>query len=163
MREAMRFISYSMEGYYKGLKALKESERVSPKEYGEYLQKKEKEGKKKMSEDYRLTFETDVGISIDKYENCPTCSICWNCDRKVRDCVYFNDAVERLAKYESIGSVEELRGLKEKSIPTKPKLIRVANDCEYMTCHHCKLKTVLYDFMRPDFCPNCGGVLDWNK
>ena len=47
MKEAMRFISDSMEGYYKGLKVLKESERVSPKEYGEYLQKKRKKGKRK--------------------------------------------------------------------------------------------------------------------
>ena len=42
MKEAMRFISDSMEGAYKGLQLLKESERVSPKEYGEHLQKKRK-------------------------------------------------------------------------------------------------------------------------
>lgn len=62
-----------------------------------------------MTESERLTFKTDVGISIDKNEDCPTCSICWNCDRKVSDCNYFNDAVERLAMYEDIGTVGELR------------------------------------------------------
>lgn len=71
--------------------------------------------------------------------------------------------VAKLADYEDIGSVEELRELKEKATPKKPKLIRVAKDCEYMTCLHCKLKTVLYEFMRPWWCPNCGGRLDWNK
>lgn len=47
MKEGMRFINDSMEGAYKGLKFLKESERVSPKQYGEHLQKKRKRGKRK--------------------------------------------------------------------------------------------------------------------
>ena len=47
MKEAMRFISDSMESAYRGLQLLKESERVSPKQYGEYLQKKRKRGKRK--------------------------------------------------------------------------------------------------------------------
>ena len=62
-----------------------------------------------MTENERLTFETELGISIDKNEDCPTMSICWNCDIKVKDCKYFNDVVEKLAKYEAIGTVEELQ------------------------------------------------------
>lgn len=67
-----------------------------------------------MTENERLTFETELGISIDKNEDCPTMSICWNCDIKVKDCKYFNDVVEKLAKYEAIGTVEEFKALKEK-------------------------------------------------
>ena len=48
----------------------------------------------------RLTYRAELGVSIDKNEDCPTCSICWNCDIKVKDCSYFNDAVEKLADYE---------------------------------------------------------------
>lgn len=67
-----------------------------------------------MVENKRLTFETEIGISIDKNEDCPTCSICWNCDIKVKDCKYFNDAIEKLAKYESIGTLEDFKILKSK-------------------------------------------------
>ena len=62
-----------------------------------------------MTESERLTFETELGISIDKNEDCPTMSICWNCDIKVKDCKYFNDVVEKLAKYEAIGTVEDIQ------------------------------------------------------
>ena len=68
-----------------------------------------------MAESERLTFQTDLGVSIDKNEDCPTCSICWACDIKVKDCKYFNDVVEKLAKYEALGTVEELQTLKAKS------------------------------------------------
>lgn len=30
----------------------------------------------------RLTFENELGTCIDKKEDCPTCSICWDCDEK---------------------------------------------------------------------------------
>lgn len=67
-----------------------------------------------MVENKRLTFETEIGMSIERNEDCPTCSICWNCDIKVKDCKYFNDAIEKLAKYESIGTLEDFKILKSK-------------------------------------------------
>lgn len=67
-----------------------------------------------MVENNRLTFETELGVSIDKNEDCPTCSACWNCDIKVKDCKYFNDAIKKLAKYESIGTLEDFKLLKSK-------------------------------------------------
>ena len=67
-----------------------------------------------MTENERLTFETELGISIDKNEDCPTMSICWNCDIPPRKCNYFKDAIDKLAKYEAIGTVEEFKALKEK-------------------------------------------------
>lgn len=48
----------------------------------------------------RLTYRNELGISIDKNEDCPTCSICWNCDIPPRKCNYLNDALEKLADYE---------------------------------------------------------------
>ena len=73
-----------------------------------------------MTENERLTFETELGISIDKNEDCPTMSICWNCDIPPRKCNYFKDAIDKLAKYEAIGTIEDFKALKEKSVAKKP-------------------------------------------
>lgn len=45
----------------------------------------------------RLTYRTELGVSIDKNEDCPTCSICRNCDIPPRKCKYISDALEKLA------------------------------------------------------------------
>lgn len=50
----------------------------------------------------RLTFRTELGVSIDKEEDCPTCSICWDCDIPPRKCLYIKDALEKLADYETL-------------------------------------------------------------
>ena len=50
----------------------------------------------------RLTHKNEFGIDINKNKDCPTRSICWNCDNRVKDCEYFNDAIEKLAKYEDL-------------------------------------------------------------
>ena len=50
----------------------------------------------------RLTFRTELGVSIDKEEDCPTCSICWDCDIPPRKCKYISDALEKLADYEDL-------------------------------------------------------------
>ena len=47
MKEAMRFISDSLNYYRDMQKNLKDCERVPPKKYGEALQKKRKRGKRK--------------------------------------------------------------------------------------------------------------------
>ena len=35
-------------------------------------------------------------------ENCPTCSICWNCNIPPRNCWYISDALKKLADYEDL-------------------------------------------------------------
>ena len=50
----------------------------------------------------RLTYRTQLGVSIDKNEDCPTCSICWSCDIPPRKCKYVSDALEKLAEYENL-------------------------------------------------------------
>ena len=50
----------------------------------------------------RLTQRTELGVSIDKNEDCPTCSICWNCDIASKDCRYIDDALNKLAEYEDL-------------------------------------------------------------
>ena len=50
----------------------------------------------------RLTYRTQLGVSMDKNEDCPTCSICWNCDIPPRKCKYISDALKKLADYEDL-------------------------------------------------------------
>lgn len=50
----------------------------------------------------RLTYKTELGVSIDKNEDCLTCSICWDCDIPPRECNYISDALEKLADYEDL-------------------------------------------------------------
>lgn len=50
----------------------------------------------------RLTERTELGVSIDKNEDCPTCSICWDCDIPPRKCNYISNALEKLAEYEDL-------------------------------------------------------------
>lgn len=56
----------------------------------------------------RLTYRTELGVSIGKNEDCPTCSICWNCDIPPRECQYISDALEKLAKYEDLEEQDRL-------------------------------------------------------
>ena len=51
----------------------------------------------------------------------------------------------------------------EKQIARKPRINRVTDDAEYMKCPQCKLTTVLYSDMRPDYCPKCGQKLLWEE
>lgn len=50
----------------------------------------------------RLTYETELGISLDIKEDCPTMSICWNCDIPPSRCEYFDEAIKKLAEYENL-------------------------------------------------------------
>jgi hypothetical protein len=56
----------------------------------------------------RLTYKTELGVSIDKNEDCPTCSICWDCDIPPRKCKYISDALKKLADYEDLEEQEKL-------------------------------------------------------
>ena len=51
----------------------------------------------------------------------------------------------------------------EKQIAKKPRIIGVSDYAEYMKCTQCRLTTVLYSDMRPDYCPKCGQKLDLNE
>lgn len=50
----------------------------------------------------RLTYRTELGVSIDKNEDCPSCSICWKCNISPRECKYISDALKKLADYEDL-------------------------------------------------------------
>ena len=56
----------------------------------------------------RLTYRTELGVSIDKNEDCPTCSACWNCNIPPRKCGYISDALKKLADYEDLEEQDRL-------------------------------------------------------
>lgn len=56
----------------------------------------------------RLTYRTELGVSIDKNEDCPSCSICWNCNIPPRECKYISNALEKLADYEDLEEQDRL-------------------------------------------------------
>jgi len=72
-------------------------------------------------------------------------------------------ALQEIQQYRALGTVEELREAREKQRAKKPKINKVDKDTIYMKCSNCKLTTVLYSGMQPDFCPKCGQAIDWSK
>lgn len=111
-----------------------------------------------MAENERLTFETELGISIDKNEDCPTMSICWNCDIKVKDCKYFNDVIEKLANFEAIGTIEEFKALKEMNVEKKPRFY--AHNYYCTECGNLVGYTE-FEWQRFLYCDKCGQKIDW--
>lgn len=84
----------------------------------------------------------------------------WDVIRHIRDFAeYFKDELD---KYKEIGTVEECRAALWKQTPKTPKVQKI-EDYRYMKCQHCMTDTVLYGGMIPDYCPRCGGRLDWSN
>ena len=50
----------------------------------------------------RLTYRTQLGVSIDKNEDCSSCNICWNCNIPPKECKYISDVLKKLADYEDL-------------------------------------------------------------
>lgn len=69
------------------------------------------------------------------------------------------DALREIEEYQAIGTIEECREAREKQKAKKPRIHKVDEDAVYMKCPNCKLTTVLYNGMEPDYCPKCGQAL----
>ena len=76
-------------------------------------------------------------------------------------------ALEEIQQCRAIGTVEELKALKEKNIPKKPepidyeKYIGVIENIEFLKgaywCPNCK-----HSVRSGTYCDNCGQALDWD-
>ena len=96
----------------------------------------------------RLTYRTELGVSIDKNEDCPTCSICWNCDIPPRECQYISDALEKLAKYEDLEEQGRLIKLPVKDGATVHReCVHIKSTCyhENYKCSECPLTELFCD------------------
>ena len=88
----------------------------------------------------RLTYRAELGVSIDKNEDCPTCSACWNCNIPPRKCGYISDALEKLAEYEDLEEQGRLIKLPCKEAYTKSgDIVYLIYDDEVVECTHCGL------------------------
>ncbi len=69
---------------------------------------------------------------------------------------------EELEQYRAIGTVEELRELKEKATAKKPMFEKIIKDTVYH-CRCCKEFIGFYDVYKYKYCPDCGQKLDWSE
>lgn len=73
---------------------------------------------------------------------------------------YLND-LTLLREYQTIGTAEEFKALKEKETPKKPILSKsMITEKEYQICPICE-RLALYDGIKFDYCQYCGQKLDW--
>ena len=111
-------------------------------------------------------YRTELGVSLDIYDKCHACSICWNCDIPVRECGYMYDALEKLAEYEDTKlTLEQIRNLKERDTAKKPDIEGdgYAPDGTFIydtwICPNCNEHYEI-DYDDYDFCPICGQRID---
>lgn len=74
-------------------------------------------------------------------------------------------ALEEIQQYRVIGTMEELRELKEKGTAKAPYLFgdgyfNGVPVCDEYNCPNCD-ESYEVDFDHYDYCPNCGQKLDW--
>lgn len=65
-------------------------------------------------------------------------------------------ALEEIQQYRAIGTLEEIRALKEKSEPKKPRWHG------HHFCPHCN-NIVYVNAGKDIYCPKCGQALDWSE
>lgn len=114
----------------------------------------------------RLTYRTELGVSLDIHDKCPTCSICWNCNIPVRECGYIYDAIEKLAEYEDTElSPKQVLQLNDLKTSKKPDIegdgYNEFGDIIYdiWICPNCNEHYEI-DYDEYDFCPKCGQRID---
>ena len=78
-------------------------------------------------------------------------------------------ALEEIQEYRAIGTVEEFKALKEKSVAKKPYIQQIVKDFREHDCYECpncdcfvgyvsECQEEHYQYI---YCPNCGQKLDW--
>ena len=78
----------------------------------------------------------------------------------------YNNALNRLADFEAIGTIEDFKALKEKNVAKKPHSISIANDIgnSMVECPICHARSD-YDVksIKRGHCWKCGQKLDWSE
>ena len=75
-------------------------------------------------------------------------------------------ALEEIQQYRAIGTIEEFKDLKEKSVEKKPHSISISNDIgnSMVECPICHARSD-YDVksIKRGYCWKCGQKLDWSE
>lgn len=69
---------------------------------------------------------------------------------------------EMCKEYSAIGTIDEFKALKEKSVAKKPLFSTVNRDTAYH-CGSCKKFVGFYDTRKYEYCHNCGTKIDWSE
>ena len=70
-------------------------------------------------------------------------------------------ALEEIQQYRAIGTVGELKALKEKNEPKKPNGISMKYGDYFGSCPICNRSATNYLNMPYKYCPKCGQKFDW--
>ena len=73
-----------------------------------------------------------------------------------------NEILHELREYSAIGTIEEFKALKEKSVAKKPYILPINREEDFTYCPNCKTNGVL---VTPSYvyCTKCGQKLDWSE
>ena len=81
-------------------------------------------------------------------------------------CLIAIKALKEIQQYRAIGTIEEFKDLKEKSVEKKPHSISIANDIgnSMVECPICHARSD-YDVksIKRGYCWKCGQKLDWSE
>ena len=107
----------------------------------------------------RLTAWSDYGAYFPKcYENpCGGNGPENDCD----DCGFMEDVCQKLAQYEDIGTLEEVREAVEKQKAKKAEKISKGDKLRFGTCPCCERRISTVE--GGNYCQNCGQRLDWSE
>lgn len=73
---------------------------------------------------------------------------------------YINKALTEIQQYRAIGSIEEFKALKEKTIAEKPLIVPIDDTCLHQEYRCPSCNEWLADILKPYRC-KCGKLLDW--
>lgn len=90
----------------------------------------------------------------------------WESDyRKIDAFIMGIEALEKVQEFEAIGTIEEFKALKEKSVAKKPIKINIPNTswCRKQERYECPSCHKYLNFRELSYCCVCGQKLDWQR
>ena len=85
----------------------------------------------------------------------------WGCDEdEYENAITAIQALEEIQQYRAIGTVEEFKALKEKTIAEKPLIVPIDDTCLHQEYRCPSCNEWLADILKPYRC-KCGKLLDW--
>lgn len=110
-----------------------------------------------MTENEALEYIKNMAFMCGEYEKCEYGNQCTTkCLKATKMAI---KSLEEIQQYRTIGTIDEFKDLKEKSIPRKIKGIRF----EEAICPRCEseLFDTYWAFGGIRYCSNCGQTIDW--
>lgn len=88
------------------------------------------------------------------------------CEKNKKVLTSVNGLLQEIQQYRAIGTIEDFKALKEKSVAKKPHSISIANDIgnSMVECPICHARSD-YDVksIKRGYCWKCGQKLDWSE